>query len=342
MSEAISFLGWRGLDKPEVAHEYLQPRGATLRSQYIRNGSNLVRLLQGPRRGVDFVTPSTDFGPRTQDELAPLLEPLDLERLPSTQQFFPGFAAGPWDQNDGSPLIIPLLWGDSPMVYDPRTVDGVPDSYADLADPYWKGKVAIRNEMYCVLWMLSSALGNEDPGRITHAQLDEVRALARAIKENAVVAADYREMTRLLVAGEVSVAVSAWQPMCHWAETESEVELRWSTPASDRPYFWVDGYAILRDAPRKDLTYQLINHMLSPAPNAALAWEMQSCSVNREGYPLMHPSLQEMYDPELVSTPEKEGGPLATDVSYLPPLDREGDIAGDADWQAVWLDFLLS
>jgi spermidine/putrescine-binding protein len=343
VNSTIRFLGWRGLDKPEVAYRYLAPKGLTLQSEYVRNGSNMVRLLTGRRSGnVDCVTPSTDFGPMTKRELEPLLEPLDLERLPEARHYFPGFRQAPWDLS-GKPTTIPLLWGDSPVVYNPKLVDAVPKSYADLADSFWKGKVVIRNEMYCVLWMMSAALGHPDPGRITFAQLREVRKLARAIKENTVrVAGSYREMTDLLVRGEAALAVSGWQVMCRWAEVESGVELRFDTPHDDPKYWWADGYAILRDAANKDAAYGLLNHMLSAESNAALAWEMQSCSVSSAGFALMPPRLQSWYDTRLVGAGTQAEGPLTKRVSYIPPVEREGDIAGDADWQAVWLDFLLS
>ena len=342
MSNTLKYLGWRGLDKPDVSQLYLAPRGLRLGSEYVKNGSNMVRLLLGRRAGdVDLITPSTDFGPRTTWELTPLLEPLDMARIPAAKDIFDGFASYPWDMT-GTPTTLPLLWGDSPMVYNPKIVDAVPASYADLADPYWKGKLVVRNEMYCVLWMFSAALGHKDPGRITLDQLADVRALSRAIRENAVIAGSYREMTDLMVRGEAGIGVSAWQPMCHWAEAESGVELRFDTPRNDPKYWWADGYSIMKSAPNKDRAYEFLNHMLTPASNAALAWEMQSCSVSREGFKLMHPRLVGFYDKTLVETEGQQEGPLTRRLSYLPPLHREGEIAGDADWQAVWLDFLLS
>jgi spermidine/putrescine transport system substrate-binding protein len=342
MSDTLKFLGWRGLNKPDVGQIHLAPRGLRMEFEYVRNGSNMVRLLQGRRAGdVDLVTPSTDFGPRTKWELEPLLEPLDMEKIPNARGIFEGFQTYPWDMT-GKPLTLPLLWGDSPMVYNPQTVRELPTRYADLADASWKGKVVIRNEMYCVLWMFSASLGHEDPGRITLRQLGEVRRLARAIKENAYVAANYREMKDLLVRGQAQIAVSGWQLMCHWAEVESGVGLDFATPKHDPKYWWADGYAIMRNAPNKDEAYAFLNHMLAPESNAALAWEMQSCSVTHAGFDLMHPKLQNFYDTDLVSEPSPREGPLTRRVSYLPPLERNGDIAGDADWQAVWLDFLIS
>jgi spermidine/putrescine-binding protein len=343
VTETIKYLGWRGLDKPEVSYRYLSDKDTTLQSEYVRNGSNLLRLLLGRRSGnVDLITPSTDFGPMTKRELLPLLEPLDLSRLPAAKEYFPGFRTAPWELSS-APTTVPLLWGDSPVVYNPKVIDAVPESYADLADAFWKGKVVVRNEMYCILWMFSAALGHKDPGRITLAQLREVRKLARAIKENTVrIANSYREMTEMLVSGEAGIAISAWQVMCHWADVESGVELRFDTPKKDPKYWWVDGYAIARDAKNKDGAYGLLNHLLTPESNAALAWEMQSCSVTRLGHALMHPRLKGFYDTRLVGDGPHSEGPLSTRVSYIPPVEREGDIAGDADWQAVWLDFLLS
>jgi spermidine/putrescine-binding protein len=343
MTRIIKYFGWRALDKPEIASQFLKPLGAILSSEYVRNGSHMLRLLRGRRSGdVDIISPSTDFGPVMKAELETLLEPLDLERLPSVKGLFDGFKAAPW-RLTGNPLTLPVLWGDSPVVYNPKTVQSVPSSYADLADPYWKGRVVIRNEMYCVLWMFSAALGHPDPMNITLTQLSSVRALARAIKENTVrIAGSYREMTDMLVRGEADLAVSGWQPMVHWADAESGVELRFDTPARDPRFWWVDGYSIMRDATNKDLAYDFINHMLTPEINALLAWDLQSCSVSRDGFALMHPRLQAMYDSSLVQQSAPLDGPLTTRLNWLPPRERIGDVAGDADWQAVWLEFMLS
>lgn len=341
--QRLRFLGWRGLDKPDVTHQFLKPRGGSLQSTYVRNGSHLVRLLgEDEYATVDLITPSTDFGPLTQAEMAPRLRTLDLEALPQFASLYPGFTAGAWNP-ERPQQTMPLLWGDSPMVYDPRQVDGVPASYADLAGRQWRGKVVIRNEMYCVLWMLSASLGHPDPGRISLAELGEVRRLARAIKENTVrVAGSYREMTDMLIDQEAAVAVSGWQLMCHWARTESGVELEFATPSVDPKYWWIDMYAVTTGSTSVDEAHALMNHLLTPEANASLAWEMQSCPVVPAAYELLPEQLAEMYDPSLVSSPDPADGPLSTRVSWVPPLERDGDIAGDADWQAVWLDFLLS
>jgi spermidine/putrescine-binding protein len=339
----LRFLGWRGLDKPDVTHQFLRPRRQSLQSTYVRNGSHLVRLLgEAEFATVDVLTPSTDFGPLTQVELQPQLRALELSKIPNFDGLYPGFTAGAWDT--GQQLhTMPLLWGDSPMVFDPRQVDGVPARYADLTSREWRGKVVVRNEMYCVLWMLSASLGHPDPGRVTLTELNEVRRLARAVKENTVrVAGSYREMTEMLIAQEAAVAVSGWQLMCHWARTESGVELDFATPAADPKYWWIDMYAIKSSSVHPDEAHALMNHLLSPEANASLAWEMQSCPVVAAAYDLLPEQLASMYDPALVADTDPTDGPLGTRVSWVPPLEREGDIAGDADWQAVWLDFLLS
>jgi spermidine/putrescine transport system substrate-binding protein len=344
VTSTVRYLGWLALDKPEAAQILLGPRKTELASTYVRNGSDLLRQLTSRRPlVVDLISPSTDFSPSTLSELEPLLEPLDLERIPSVGDQWAGFQKGPWDRSSGSATMVPVLWGDSPIVYDPKVVDKVPSSYADLADPYWKGKVVVRNELYCVLWMLSAALGHNDPFRITRSQLKDVQALAREIKANTVrVAGSYREMADMLVAGEAAISISGWQIMCRWAELGSGVELRFDTPANDPKFWWVDGYAILRTAPNKDAAYDLINYYLAPEVNAGLAWDLQSCVTNTKAWDLMPSQLRAMYDPELVKTATNADGPISSSISWLPPLERDGDIAGDADWRSVWLDFLLS
>lgn len=341
--QRLRFLGWRGLDKPEVTHQFLKPRGQSMESTYVRNGSHLVRLLSEDEFAtVDVLTPSTDFGPLTQAELRPHLRALQQAEIPNMDGLYEGFTAGEWN-SERELSTVPLLWGDSPMVFDPRQVDGVPARYLALANREWRGKVVIRNEMYCVLWMLSASLGHPDPGRITLSELNEVRRLARAIKENTVrVAGSYREMTEMLIAQEAAVAVSGWQLMCHWARTESAVDLEFATPADDPKYWWIDMYAISSASTQSEEAHALINHLLSPEANAALAWEMQSCPVVPAAYELLPDNLAGMYDPSLVAAADPTDGPLGTRLSWVPPLEREGDIAGDADWQAVWLDFLLS
>jgi putative spermidine/putrescine transport system substrate-binding protein/spermidine/putrescine transport system substrate-binding protein len=139
-----------------------------------------------------------------------------MSRLPNFDTFFPVFKGPHWIFPDGERYAVPALWGNSPIVYDPKKWDAVPDRfYPDLADPKYKGQLVVMDDPYTNLFDISQALGHKDPMYLTQAELDDVVKAFKEVKKNivAIVGGGLSDLIDLVVRGDASmIPFQGWQP----------------------------------------------------------------------------------------------------------------------------------
>lgn len=330
----LTFAGWQGEDDPAAAEAFLKSSGATINAIYVNSGDELLTKLRSGGLGtIDVVSQNKDYIPLAIR--AGLLEPLDLAKIPNAAKIFPVLAGAPWARGAGKVFAVPLSWGDSPIVWDPKKWAGPPAKYSDLADAKYRGQLVCLDDPYSVLWLFSSSLGHPDPARITQKQLDEVLKLANAVKKNIVLIGSFGDMTDILVRGDASMAFAAWELMVEMAAAKN-VTLKSGLTTVDKGFLWSDAYSIPKNAPNRDAAYAFIDAMLAPAANAILAVNTGSGAANAEAVPLIPAEKRSQYDYALVA-----GNPATSpmSLSVLPPLEPEGDIVGISAWRNAWQEF---
>ena len=330
----LAFAGWQGEDDPAAAEAFLKANNATINATYVNSGDELLTKLRSGGLGtIDVVSQNKDYIPLSIK--AGLLQPLDLSKIPNASSLFPVLAKAPWAQAGGETYAIPLSWGDSPIVWDPKKWDAPPDKYSDLADAKYKGQLVCLDDAYSVLWLFSTSLGHPDPSRITQAQLDDVLKLANAVKKNIVLVGSFGDMTDIIVRGDASMAFAAWELMVEMAAPKG-VTLKSGLTGKDKGFLWSDAYSIPKDAPNLDAAYAFINQMISPASNAILAVNTGSGAANQDAVALIPEEKRGQYNYDLV-----KGDPIgnAMSLSVLPPLEPQGDIVGIAAWRKAWQEF---
>jgi spermidine/putrescine-binding protein len=329
----LVFVGWQGEDDPQAAAEFTTAAKVRIRSSYVASGDELLtRLRMGGAGSIDVVSQNKDYIPLSIR--AGFLEPLDLHKIPNAAGLFPVLATAPWVQSGGHTYAVPLAWGDSPLVWDPRKWEGPPSTYAELASAKYKGALTCLDDAYSVLWLFSSSLGHPDPARITQAQLDETVKLARAVRKNIVLIGSFGDATDVIVRGDASMAFSGWEMMVNIAARKGVV-LKSGLTTKDRGFLWADAYSIPKGARNIEQAHAFINHMLSPRSNAMLASRLGSAGVSEAALKLMQPSSSGGYNYEMV----RGAGARLMHLSVLPPLAPEGDVVGIAAWRKAWQEF---
>ena len=330
----LSFAGWQGEDDPAAAAEFLKSTGSTIDAVYVNSGDELLtKLRSGGLGSIDVVSQNKDYIPLAIK--SKLLQPLDLSRIPNAAKIYPVLAKAPWAQSDGETYAIPLSWGDSPIVWDPKKWDAPPEKYSDLADAKYKGQLVCLDDAYSILWLFSSSLGHPDPSKITQAQLDDVLKLANSVKKNIVLVGSFGDMTDVMVRGDASMAFAGWELMVEMAAAKGAV-LKSGLTGKDKGFLWSDAYSIPRDAPNLDAAYAFINTMVGAEANAILAVNTGSGAANADAVALIPAEKRNQYNYALV-----DGDPAtnAMSLSVLPPLVPEGDIVGIAAWRMAWQEF---
>jgi spermidine/putrescine-binding protein len=336
----LTYVGWDGEDGKTIAGSFLKKNNVKLDSSYVASGDEvLTKLRQGGQGTVDLVAQNKDYL-KVAIELG-LLTPLDLERLPAVADQYPSLANAPWVKDEGETYVVPLIWGDQPIVYDPKVWDEVPPRYTDLADSRYKDALTTLDDPYSNLWLFSKSLGHSDPARIDQSQLDATLEAAKSVKPNIVtLAASFGDMADILARGDASMAFNGWAAMTVFAKDKGAT-LEFAQPATDGSFFWADGYSIPKDAPNEATAYAYTDLMASKRMNAKLAESLFSGATNSQSKELMDPSIVELYDYAGQIETDQEGvGPRSPGI--LPPLEDDGDIVGVAKWKKAWEEFKVA
>jgi spermidine/putrescine-binding protein len=331
----LIFAGWQGEDDQEAAKEFVTQTRTSIRSTYVASGDELLtRLRSGGLGSIDVVSQNKDYIPLAIK--AGYLEPLDRNKIPNAANIFPALADAPWLQSNGQVYAIPLSWGDSPIIWDPRKWDRPPAKYSDLADSKYKGALTCLDDPYSVFWLFSSSLGHPDPAKITQAQLNETVKLARAVKKNIVLIGSFGDATDVIVRGDASMAFAGWEQMVNIAAQKGKV-LKAGLTTVDKGFLWADAYSIPKGAPNEDRAYAFINAMLSPLADAILAAKSSSAGVSEAAVQLIPSPARNQYDYTVVRSRGSTSHPM--DMSVLPPLAPEGEVVGIAAWRKAWQEF---
>lgn len=139
VSGTVKYLGWQGYDDKKAVKP-LTERGVKVSPQYITTNDDIVTKLRGGAKGsLDIVTPFVAYVPAlvTGD----LLEELDYGRLPSAETYFPEFVDLVKRFGGGKAYCAPLVWGDAPMIVRPDRMPDLPESWLDLRQSKYRGKL---------------------------------------------------------------------------------------------------------------------------------------------------------------------------------------------------------
>ncbi len=85
-----------------------------------------------------------------------------------------------------------------------------------------------------------------------------------------------------------------WEAVAVWVKAKGKDNPLYN-PARKAPDFFMDCLVIPKDAPNIDLTYKMINHILSPEPQKIFATEQSAGITNIEAVPSLPQELVDAY-----------------------------------------------
>ena len=92
----------------------------------------------------------------------------------------------------------------------------------------------------------------------------------------------------------ISAPFWMWQIWAFIMPGLTRKEIRYTIPKEGTGLF-MDCLVIPKDAPHLDLTYKMMNHILSPAPQKVFATEQSAGITNLDTVPMLSKELQEAY-----------------------------------------------
>ena len=331
----IGWMGWEEYGYPLRAGTYVTDNDITLEGTFASSIESILTKLRGGGLGsLNLVMPTWNYVPLFQE--SGVLQPIDASKLPNFANLDPFWQSFEGNMYKGEQYLVPYLWGGIPMVYRKDMPLPVPQNWADLEKPEYKGKFAMIHDTTTTMWhWVYTVTGVDVASRITPKQLDDVIAyMIKIKKEHArMLAMSYGEGLDALIRGEVMIAAQGWEPMASWAR-EKGVELGWVYP-SEKSYGWMDTLCIAAEAPSLEETYGLLNHAIGTEAQVVVGDVIYCGAVNPSAVPLMKPEAAAIYPyGDMVSF--YKNAPLIP----LPPLEDDGEHATYDQWLMGYERFL--
>jgi spermidine/putrescine transport system substrate-binding protein len=329
----MTWMGWQGCETPILAGDFLEENDIDFQPTFISSNEEIITKLQAGGTGrTDLITMYFGYLPLMAE--AGLLEPVDPSRIEQFGDLIPQFTSQEAIRHDGALLGVPWNWGSLPLMYDPAVVTAPPASWFDILKPEHKGKVAMVDDPLGNLLIWGTAVTGKPMGTIlTKEEMRQVIDKLIEIKTGHARALfpTYGEMADAFARNEVTVSAIGWEAVAVWAKQKGK-EIAYTIPQEGTGMF-MDCLCLPKDLPHEDLSYKMINHIVSVEPQVIFATEQSAGITNLKAVPSLPPELAQAYNYDDLDTfmtkarlqpvpPTEDDGTTATYDDFLTEYQR--------------------
>jgi spermidine/putrescine transport system substrate-binding protein len=291
----MTWMGWQGYETPIKSGSFLKDNDIDFQPTFIASNEEIISKLQAGGIGkTDLV--SMYFGYLRLMHEAGLIETIDESRIAPFAKLIPQFTSNAGIRADGKLLGVPWNWGSLPLMYDPAVVPKAPESWLDIFKDEYKGKVAMVDDplTYLLIWGTvttgrpdGTIIRKDELGRLIDQQIKLKKEHARAFFPS------YGDMGDAFARNEVVVSNLGWEAVAVWVKAKGK-EIRYTIPKEGTGLF-MDCLVIPKDAPHPELTYKMMNHILSPGPQKVFATEQSAGITNLDTVATLPKDLADAY-----------------------------------------------
>jgi spermidine/putrescine transport system substrate-binding protein len=184
-----------------------------------------------------------------------LLQELDHSQMPNMKNFDEGWMNQEFDP--GNKYSVPYLAGTDAIVVNTDAVENVPDSWADLWDPEYAGRMIFLDDSRAVIGATLLTLGY-DVNTTDPAQLEEAKAKLAELVPNIKVF-DSDSPKTALIAGDVDLGMT-WTFEALAAQQENPA-IQYIYP-TEGAILWQDNWVMLDGAAHADAAYAWLNYTM--------------------------------------------------------------------------------
>ncbi len=295
--QALTVLDWSGYDQAVFWKDFAaqHPKVQPAYSFFADDAEAFSKVASG--FPFDLVHPCSSWWKLYVDH--GLVQPIDTSRLTNWSGIRPELAQ--LGQFNGKQYFVPWEWGFDSVLVRTDKVKTVPQSWADLWNPEYKGHLSLNDSGEVAHAMTALALGF-DPWNTTADQDAQIKAKLIAVKPNVLdFWSDSTTLGQEVASGDVWVAANVW-PDAYKAAVDAGLKVDYIEPKEGR-LSWVCGYAISSKVQNIDLAYDYINAMISPASMAEESNQYAYGAANAQAVPLTDPALVKLLhldDPTLL------------------------------------------
>ncbi|QRM55940.1 extracellular solute-binding protein [Sinorhizobium sp. BG8] len=291
--DTLTVFDWSGYEDPAFHPAYVEKYGSSPDFSFFGDEEEAFQKLRSGFK-ADVGHPCSQSVVKWRE--AGLLEPLDTSRLTNWNDILPGFKSMKdlMTSADGTAWMIPFDWGNTVLTY--RTDKVKPEEVASLkafADPKFKDRVSIGDNVDDAYALASLAIGVKDWTTMTDAQFQEASAFLRDVHKNVrLYWTDNTDLSQAMASGEVDLA---------WAWNETAVTLQADNVPVDMKRdtteglsTWVCGYVRLKGGEgSEDKTYDYLNAITDPAVASYMVESWGYGHSNAKGMASVDPKILE-------------------------------------------------
>ncbi|MBY5592078.1 extracellular solute-binding protein [Rhizobium leguminosarum] len=255
---SITVLNWQGYGTDEAwsLKAFTKKTGITVVHDYYSSESEMLTKMRTNPGAYDLVI--LNAARCAQAVAEDLLQPIDFSKVPNASTVDETLRANPNFSKDGKGYAVPWVWGMTSLAI--REGMTVPDSYAVLADPAYKGRVAMDDDAIINVGVgaLMSGQDINDPK-----DLAAVTAALKSIKPNVkLLWSTEDQWNKSFAAKEFDLSLF-WSGGSVRSKRVSKLPVQFVVP-KEGGVGWVDGLGVPTSAPNPEGALAFINWMIDP------------------------------------------------------------------------------
>lgn len=285
--KVLNLLAWSEYVPQALLDGFTEETGIQINYDPFSSNEEMYAKISAGASGYDLVQPSDYWiGVMNKDGL---LGELDLSAIPNLENADPNL---PYDLYDpGHKYSVPYQWGSAAIVVNTDKITEPIDSYMDLWNPEYAGRVVLLDDKRQVIGMALLALGH-DPNTTDPTELEEAKELLLELVPN-VKLFDSDTPSTALLTGEADIGL-IWNGEGGIAHAEN--------PAIDFIYpkegtiFWYDNLAMLAGAEHPDAAHAFMDYVLRPEVSLLITAEFPYSNPNAAALALLQTQDPEAYE----------------------------------------------
>jgi spermidine/putrescine-binding protein len=327
----MTWMGWQGYETPILAGTFLKDNDIDFQPTFISSNEEIITKLQAGGTGrTDLITMYFGYLPLMAE--GGLLEPVDPAQIPQFGDLIPQFTSQDAIRYQGKLYGVPWNWGSLPLMYDPAIVTTPPTSWLDIMKPEHQGKVAMVDDPLGNLLIWGTVVTGKPMGTIlTKDEMKQVidKLIEIKTKHARAFFATYGDMADAFARNEVTVSAIGWEAVAVWAKQKGKT-IAYTIPQEGTGMF-MDCLCLPKDLPHPDLSYKMINHVISVEPQKIFATEQSAGITNVKAVPTLPPELVEAYNYDDLDTFMTKAR-----LQPVPPTEDDGTTATYDDFLAEY------
>jgi putative spermidine/putrescine transport system substrate-binding protein len=270
----LNLIAWAGYLQPQWVKPFQQQTGCIIHATYPNTSDEFVTLMKNGGGGQwDMASSSGDADLRII--YAGDAHPVNINLIPSWNQFFPAFKAPAFNTVNGVHYGVSLQWGPNVLMYSKKAFKTPPTSWSVVFSKNYAGKISIYDgpiyiaDAALYLRAHQPSLGITDPYELTQPQFQAAVNLLRA--QHPLVKQYWSSASAQISAfanGDVTVGTS-WPYQV--STLESEHFPIGAVIPQEGATGWADTWMLAAKAPHPNCAYMWMRYISTPKVQAEQA-----------------------------------------------------------------------